>query len=69
MARIRLEQIKSNLTYDSINNILLMSGSLNATQTNPDIPVMIASGSLTVVDSLNVASGSLNISIIDGGTY
>lgn len=69
MARIRLEQIKSNLTYDSINNILLMSGSLNATQTNPDIPVMIASGSLTVVDSLNVASGSLNLSIIDGGTY
>ena len=55
MARLRLEQLQSNLSYTS--------GSL------------IASGSFTIVNYPNIASasfntsGSINVDIIDGGTY
>ena len=55
MALLRLEQLFSNLSY--------ISGSL------------AASGSFTIVDYPNIASaslntsGSINVDIIDGGTY
>ena len=56
MAQLRLEQIKSNLSYN--NGALAVSGSLTIVD-NP---------SLSVSASLNT-SGSINVDIIDGGTY
>jgi hypothetical protein len=69
MALIRLEQILSNLTYNSGSNILTVSGSLNTRQTNPARPSLTVSGSFHVVDSPGVESGSYNGNSIDGGTF
>ena len=69
MALIRLEQILSNLSYNTGSNQLKVSGSLNITQTNPLYPALTNSGSFYVVDSPNVASGSYNGNTIDGGTF
>jgi len=75
MYRLRLEQILSNLSYNSGSNILTASGSVNIIQTNPSSPALQTSGSLYIVDSPNVASaslntsGSININILDGGSY
>ena len=69
MAQIRLEQLRSNLHYDTGSNILFVSGALNITQTNPSYPGLIDSGSFYVVDSTNVESGSYNGNPIDGGTF
>jgi hypothetical protein len=69
MALIRLEQIQSNLSYNTSNNVLSISGSLGITQTNPTIPALSTSGSFYVVDSPNVASGSYYGNPIDGGTF
>jgi hypothetical protein len=69
MALIRLEQILSNLRYNTGSNVLSVSGSLNITQTNPSYPGLINSGSFYVVDSTNVESGSYNGNPIDGGTF
>ena len=57
MARIRIEQLLSNLAYDTGSSALTVSGSL------------------TIIDALGIASasfntsGSINVDIIDGGTY
>jgi len=69
MALIRLEQILSNLSYNTGSNQLKVSGSLNVTQTNPLYPALTNSGSFYVVDSPGVASGSYNGNAIDGGTF
>ena len=69
MALIRLEQILSNLSYNTGSNVLHVSGALDITQTDPTHPALTNSGSLYVVDSPNVASGSYNGNDIDGGTY
>jgi hypothetical protein len=69
MALIRLEQILSNLSYTSGSNVLTVSGSLNAKQTNPTSPSLTVSGSFYVVDSPGVSSGSYNGNSIDGGTF
>jgi len=69
MARIRLEQLRANLSYNTGSNVLSVSGSLNVIQTNPSYPALTNSGSFYVVDSPNVASGSYNGNAIDGGTY
>jgi hypothetical protein len=69
MALVRLEQILSNLSYTSGSNILTVSGSLNAKQTNPTYPSLTVSGSFYVVDSPGVESGSYNGNSIDGGTF
>ena len=69
MALIRLEQILSNLSYNTGSNVLHVSGALDITQTDPTYPALTNSGSLYVVDSLNVESGSYNGNAIDGGSY
>jgi hypothetical protein len=69
MALIRIEQILSNLSYNTGSNVLSVSGSLNITQTDPIHPALISSGSFYVVDSPGVKSGSYNGNAIDGGTY
>ena len=69
MARIRLEQILSNLSYDTGSNVLQISGALDITQTDPLYPALTNSGSFYVVDSPGVASGSYNGNAIDGGTF
>lgn len=55
MARLRLEQVLSNLSYNSTSNQLTVSGSNNA---------LIISGSATVT-STPIATGSLTIQNID----
>jgi hypothetical protein len=69
MALVRLEQILSNLSYTSGSNILTVSGSLNAKQTDPTHPSLTVSGSFYVIDSPGVESGSYNGNSIDGGTF
>ena len=69
MARIRLEQLRANLSYNTGSNVLSVSGSLNVIQTNSSYPALTNSGSFYVVDSPNVASGSYNGNAIDGGTF
>ena len=69
MALIRLEQILSNLSYNSGSNVLHVSGALDITQTDPTYPALTNSGSFYVVDSPGVESGSYNGNDIDGGTY
>ena len=69
MALLKLKQLKSNLRYNAGTNVLSVSGSLVTTQSDPYIPAITVSGSLNVVDSPGIASGSLNIDQIDGGTY
>jgi hypothetical protein len=56
MAQLRLEQLQSNLSYNS--GSLAVSGSLTIVN-NTTYPVSA---------SLNT-SGSINVDIIDGGTY
>ena len=56
MARIRLEQILSNLSYDSINNKLTVSGSR--------FPALVVSGSVLVTSSIT-DTGSITIEGID----
>jgi hypothetical protein len=69
MALIRLEQILSNLSYNTGSNVLSVSGALDITQTNPTYSALTTSGSFYVVDSPGVASGSYNGNAIDGGTF
>jgi hypothetical protein len=56
MGRLRIEQLQSNLSY--ISGSLAVSGSLTIVN-NTTFPVSA---------SLNT-SGSINVDIIDGGTY
>jgi len=69
MALIKIKQLRSNLSYNESTNILNVSGSLQITQTNPNYPALVSSGSFYVEDSPNVASGSYNGEPIDGGTF
>jgi hypothetical protein len=69
MALIKLKQLRSNLTYNTTNNVLKVSGSLEISQSDPNNPSLVASGSFYVVDSPNIASGSYNGEPIDGGTF
>jgi len=55
MARLRLEQVLSNLSYNSTNNQLTVSGSNNA---------LIISGS-AIITSNSVTTGSFTIQNID----
>jgi len=69
MALITLDQILTPLKYNTENNVLTVSGSLNIEQTNPNIPGLILSGSFNLTDSPNVASGSYDGNPLDGGSY
>lgn len=70
MALLKLKQLRSNLSYNTGTNVLTVSGSLVVKQSNPNYPAITASGSLSLDDSPNIASGSITGSgTIDGGTY
>jgi hypothetical protein len=69
MALLKLKQLRSNLSYDPITNVLGVDGALEVTQTDPNIPSLAVSGAFFVIDSPNVASGSYNGEPIDGGTF
>lgn len=70
MALLKLKQLRSNLSYNTGTNVLTVSGSLVAKQSNSNYPAITASGSLSLDDSPNIASGSITGSgIIDGGTF
>jgi hypothetical protein len=58
MARLRLEQVLSNLSYNNSTNTLTVSGSGTTNNT------LIISGS-TIVTSTPIATGSLTIQNID----
>jgi len=70
MAQIRLEQMLSNLSYNTGSNVLHVSGSFDITQTNPSNPALVVSGSISIANSPGIASGSITGSgNIDGGTF
>jgi len=69
MALLKIKQLRSNLRFNTTTNVLTVSGSLIAAQSNPNYPAFTASGSFNVVDSPNVASGSYNGNAVDGGTF
>jgi hypothetical protein len=70
MALLKLKQLRSNLSYNTGTNVLTVSGSLVAKQSNSNYPGIALSGSLNISDSPNIASGSITGSgTIDGGTY
>ncbi len=75
MARIKLKQLNSSLSYNTSTNVLTVSGSLQVKTDNPNVNALAVSGAMFIVDAPNVASasfntsGSINVDIIDGGTY
>ena len=75
MARIKLKQLNSSLSYNTSTNVLTVSGSLQVETDNPTVDAFAVSGAMFIVDAPNVASasfntsGSINVDIIDGGTY
>jgi hypothetical protein len=75
MARIKLKQLYSNLSYNTNTNELSVSGSLSIVQDDPNKHALNVSGSMFIVDDPYVApasfntSGSINVDILDGGTY
>jgi hypothetical protein len=75
MSRIKLKQINSSLSYNTSTNELSVSGSLSVKQDNPNKNALNVSGSMFIVNATNVASasfntsGSINVDIIDGGSY
>jgi hypothetical protein len=75
MARLKFKQINSSISYNTSTNELSVSGLLSVTQDNPNKSALNVSGSMFIVNAHNVASasfntsGSINVDIIDGGTY
>ena len=75
MSRIKLKQINSSISYNTSTNSLSVSGSLSVVQDNPNKNALNVSGSMFIVNATNVASasfntsGSINVDIIDGGSY
>jgi len=75
MARIKLKQLNSSLSYNTSTNVLTVSGSLQVKTDNPNVNAFAVSGAMFIVDAPNVSSasfntsGSINVDILDGGTY
>ena len=75
MARIKFKQINSNISYSPDDNILYVSGAVNIIQSSSLTPALAVSGAMFIVNSNNVASasfntsGSINVDIIDAGSY
>jgi hypothetical protein len=75
MARIKLKQLNSSLSYNTSTNVLTVSGSLQVKTDNPNVNAFAVSGAMFIVDAPNVASasfntsGSINVDIIDAGSY
>jgi hypothetical protein len=75
MARIKFKQIDSSISYNADTNVLTVSGSLQVQTDNPNVNALAVSGAMFIVDAPNVASasfntsGSINVDLIDAGTY
>ena len=75
MARLKFKQINRSISYNTSTNVLTVSGSLQVKTDNPNTTAFAVSGAMFIVDAPNVASasfntsGSINVDIIDGGTY
>jgi len=75
MARLKFKQINSSISYSPNDNVLYVSGAVNIIQDDPAITALAVSGSMFIVNSNNVASasfntsGSINVDIMDVGTY
>ena len=75
MARLKFKQINSSISYNTSTNVLTVSGSLQVTQDDPNKVALAVSGAMFIVDAPGVASasfntsGSINVDIMDGGTY
>ena len=75
MARLKFKQINSSIGYNTSTNVLTVSGSLQVKTDNPNTTSLAVSGAMYVVNNPNIASasfntsGSINVDIIDGGTY
>jgi hypothetical protein len=75
MARLKFKQINSSISYNTSTNELSVSGSLSVVQDNSNKNALNVSGSMFIVNAPNIASasfntsGSINVDVIDGGTY
>lgn len=75
MARLKFKQINSSISYNTSTNELSVSGSLSVVQDNSNKHALNVSGSMFIVDAPNTGlasfntSGSINVDIIDGGSY
>jgi hypothetical protein len=75
MARLKFKQINSSISYNTSTNVLTVSGSLQVKTDNPNVDALAVSGAMFIVDAPNVASasfntsGSINVDIMDVGTY
>ena len=75
MARLKFKQINSSISYNTSTNVLTVSGSLQVKTDNPNVDALAVSGAMFIVDAPNVASasfntsGSINVELIDAGTY
>jgi hypothetical protein len=75
MARLKFKQINSSISYNTSTNVLTVSGSLQVKTDNPNVDALAVSGAMSIVDVPNIVSasfntsGSINVDVIDGGTY
>ena len=75
MARLKFKQINSSIGYNTSTNVLTVSGSLQVKTDNPNVDALAVSGAMFIVNAPNVASasfntsGSINVDIMDVGTY
>jgi len=75
MARLKFKQINSSISYNTSTNVLTVSGSLQVKTDNPNVDALAISGAMFIVNAPNVASasfntsGSINVDIMDVGTY
>ena len=75
MARLKFKQINSSISYNTSTNVLTVSGSLQVKTDNRNVDALAVSGAMFIVNAPNVASasfntsGSINVDIMDVGTY
>jgi len=75
MARLKFKQINSSISYNTSTNVLTVSGSLQVKTDNPNVDALAVSGAVFIVNAPNIASasfntsGSINVDIMDVGTY
>ena len=75
MARLKFKQINSSISYNTSTNVLTVSGSLQVKTDNPNVDALAVSGAMFIVNAPNVVSasfntsGSINVDIMDVGTY
>jgi hypothetical protein len=73
MALLKLKQLSSPLSYASgtlsVSASFTVTGSSTFVQTTGSIPAIASSGSVYVVNSKNITTGSLEGNPVDGGSF